>query len=152
MKACLLGLPVGSALALDSLMAAPRAPEMPPETRSGRRRRRRRRLPAFPPGAGIPDSGADVTEAEAEAGAGRPAALPTPAPAGPPEPPCAGRRGEGQGAVEGCGSEASGTWDGRRGWRAAETRDSSVQRPRGGETSQILKSVIKITKTPNKCI
>ena len=107
MKACLLGLPVGSALALDSLMAAPRAPEMPPETRSGRRRRRRR-LPAFPPGAGIPDSGADVTEAEAEAGAGRPAALPTPAPAGPPEPPCAGRRGEGRAPWKGAAPKRRG--------------------------------------------
>lgn len=46
MKGCLLRLPGGSALPLDSLMAAPRAPDRPPETRSSCcRRRRRRQLP-----------------------------------------------------------------------------------------------------------
>lgn len=45
LKGCLPGLPGGSALALDSLMAAPCAPERPSGTRSGRRRRRRRQLP-----------------------------------------------------------------------------------------------------------
>lgn len=73
MKGCLLGLPGGSPLALDSLMVVPSAAERPRETSSSRRH-----LPAFASGAGIPGSGADVTEAGA--GAGRRAALPTPAP------------------------------------------------------------------------
>lgn len=85
MKACLLGLPGGSALALDSLMAAPRAREMPPETRSGRRR-----LPAFPHGAGIPDSGADVTEAGAGGGGASQWPFPRPTPLDHPSSPALG--------------------------------------------------------------
>lgn len=63
MKDSLLDLPDRSAVALDSFMAAPRAPERPPETHSASRSC----LWFLAIEAGIPGSGANVTET----GAGR---------------------------------------------------------------------------------
>lgn len=84
-------------------------------------RRGHRRCPAFPPGAGIPGSGADVTEA----GAGRPGG-----------PSHARRRWTtGRGGRDGpqrggsARPAASRSGDGTAGWRAREPQEGSTRRP-----------------------
>lgn len=64
-KGCRLGPPDASALALDSLMAAPRAPRGHRRPAPAAAAAASRPRLALPRGAGIPGSGADVTEAGA---------------------------------------------------------------------------------------
>lgn len=64
-KGCRLGPPDASALALDSLMAAPRAPRGHRRPAPAAAAAASRPRLASPRGAGIPGSGADVTEAGA---------------------------------------------------------------------------------------